>query len=101
VDLLIRLDHEQSLRVRVHGHELAALEARFHHAVDGVGAAAAHPDDLDDGQVVAGLFSHDGFLSLRAWLKLSLSVRLSVRLPLHIVKSPFAGKLRTNSNSLP
>jgi hypothetical protein len=58
VDLHIGVAHHQRLRVGVHGHELDAAEAGVDHAVDGVRAAAAHADDLDDGEVVAGLIAH-------------------------------------------
>jgi hypothetical protein len=44
--------HQQGLRVRVHRHELDALEAHLDHAVDGVDPAAADADDLDHRQVV-------------------------------------------------
>jgi len=37
----------------VDGNELNAANALLDHAVDGVGAAATHAHDLDDGKVVA------------------------------------------------
>ncbi len=52
VELHVGVAHEQRLRVGVDGDELDALEADFDHAVDGVDAAAADADDLDDGQIV-------------------------------------------------
>jgi hypothetical protein len=58
VDLLVGLDHEERLGVRVDGDELAPAQPCFHHPVDGIGAAAAGADDLDHGQVIARLISH-------------------------------------------
>src|SRR5262249_26695741 len=58
VDLDVGLAHEEGLRVGVHRHELDAREAGVDHAVDGVRTAAAHADDLDHSQVVAGTISH-------------------------------------------
>ena len=52
VELDVGVAHEQRLRVRVDGDELDALEPHLDHAVDGVDAAAADTDDLDDGKVV-------------------------------------------------
>ena len=54
VELDVRLGHQEGLGVRVDGHELHALQACLDHAVDGVHAAAADADDLDDRQVVLG-----------------------------------------------
>lgn len=51
VDGLIGIGHEKGLAVSVHGDELHAAHAGFHHAVHGVRAAAADTDDLDDGQM--------------------------------------------------
>ena len=39
---------EKSLRIRVDGDELDALETSFNHAIDGIAAAAAHANDSDD-----------------------------------------------------
>ena len=52
VELDVGVAHEQRLRVGVDGDELDALEADLDHAVDGVDAATADADDLDDRQVV-------------------------------------------------
>ena len=52
VDLHVGVAHLQRLRVGVDGDELHAAQPRVDHAVDGVGAAAAHADHLDDGEVV-------------------------------------------------
>ena len=48
VQLDVGVGHQQRLVVGVDGDELDALEAGVDHAVDGVGAAAADADDLDD-----------------------------------------------------
>src|SRR5262249_33771742 len=58
VDLHVGVAHEQRLRVGVHGDELDAGEAGVDHAVDGVRAAAADADDLDNRQIVTGTISH-------------------------------------------
>ena len=52
VELDVGVAHQQRLGVGVDGDELDALEADLDHPVDGVDAAAADADDLDDGQVV-------------------------------------------------
>ena len=52
VDLDVGVAHLQRLSVGVDGDELDAAQAGVDHAVDGVGAAAAHSHDLDDGEVV-------------------------------------------------
>ena len=52
VELDVGVAHQQRLRVGVDGDELDALEADLDHPVDGVDAAAADADDLDDRQVV-------------------------------------------------
>ena len=54
VELDVGVAHQQRLGVGVDGDELDALQAGVDHAVDGVDAAAADADDLDDGQVVLG-----------------------------------------------
>jgi hypothetical protein len=71
VELQVGLRHEQRLCVRVDGDELTAAKAGLDHPVDGIRAAAADSDNLDHGQVRAGLVSHD---SSQVSLKLSLSV---------------------------
>ena len=53
VDLHVGVAHHQRLRVGVDGDELDAGEAGVDHPVDGVRAAAADADDLDDCEVVA------------------------------------------------
>jgi hypothetical protein len=52
VELDVGVAHQQGLRVGVDRDELDALEADLDHPVDGVDAAAADADDLDDRQVV-------------------------------------------------
>ena len=52
VELHVGVAHEQRLRVGVDGDELDALETDVDHPVDGVDAAAADADDLDDRDVV-------------------------------------------------
>ncbi len=52
VELDVGVGHQQRLGVGVDRDELHALEALLDHPVDGVDAAAADPDDFDDGQVV-------------------------------------------------
>ena len=58
VELDVGVAHQQRLRVGVHRDELDALEAGVDHAVDGVHAATADADDLDDGQVVLRVAGH-------------------------------------------
>ena len=52
VELDVGVAHQQRLRVGVDRDELDALEADLDHPVDGVHAAAADADDLDDCEVV-------------------------------------------------
>jgi hypothetical protein len=52
VQLDVGIRHQQRLGVGVHRDELDALEADLDHAVDGVDATTADPDNLDNGQVV-------------------------------------------------
>ena len=52
VELDVGVAHQQRLRVGVDRDELDALEADLDHPVDGVDAAAADADDLDDREVV-------------------------------------------------
>jgi hypothetical protein len=52
VELHVGIAHQQRLGVGVDGDELDALEAHLDHAVDGIDAAAADADHLDDRQVV-------------------------------------------------
>ena len=58
VELDVGVAHQQRLRVGVDGDELDALQAGVDHAVDGVDAAAADADDLDDGEVVLRVAGH-------------------------------------------
>src|SRR3546814_3218031 len=58
VELHVGVAHEQRLRGGVDGDELEALQACVDHAVDGVEAAAAEPDDLDYRQVVLRVAEH-------------------------------------------
>ncbi len=52
VELDVGVAHQQRLGVGVDGDELDPLEADLDHPVDGIDAAPADPDDLDDRQVV-------------------------------------------------
>ena len=52
VDLDVGVAHLQRLGVGVDGDELDAAQSGVDHPVDGVGAAAAHADDLDHGEIV-------------------------------------------------
>ena len=52
VELDVGVAHEERLRVGVDGDELDAPQPQLDHAVDGVDAASADADDLDDGEVV-------------------------------------------------
>ena len=54
VHLDVGVGDGERLGIGVDGDELDAADALLDHAVDGVGAAAADTDDLDDGEVVAG-----------------------------------------------
>ena len=58
VDGLIGIRHQKGLTVGVDGDELHALDARLDHAVNGIGAAAADADDLDDRQMLARIVWH-------------------------------------------
>ena len=58
VQLHVGVAHEQGLRVGVDGDELDSLEPGIDHAVDGVGAAAADPDDLDHRQIAGSRVAH-------------------------------------------
>jgi hypothetical protein len=51
LQLDVGVAHLERLGVGVDGDELDALQAGVHHAVHGVRAAAADPDDLDDRQI--------------------------------------------------
>ena len=84
VELDVGVAHQQRLRVGVDGDELHALEALLDHPVDGVDAAAADADDLDDGEVVVR-GGHRSPSSLvgdrvrdRSWQTLNLNQRLRV-----------------------
>ena len=52
VELDVGIAHEKGLRVRVDRDELDALEPLLDHPVNGVDAAPADADDLDDRQIV-------------------------------------------------
>ena len=63
MDGLVGIRHEKRLTIGVNRDEFDALYARLNHAVDGVGAAAADADDLDDGQMLrAHIVWHCSFL---------------------------------------
>ncbi len=65
VELDVGVAEQQRLGVGVDGDELNALEPDVDHPVDGVDAAAADSDDLDDRDVVVG-GGHAGAPLLRA-----------------------------------
>ena len=82
VDLDVGVRHQERLCVGVDGDELDAGEAGLDHAVDGIGTAAAHADNLDHREVVATLsvhrFSHLDLPGRQALIELwSCSIRLS------------------------
>ena len=52
VELDVGIAHQQRLRIGIDGDELDALESDLDHPVDGIDAAAADTDDLDDREVV-------------------------------------------------
>ena len=52
VELDVGIAHQQRLSVGVHRDELDPPKAGFDHPVDGIDAAAADADDLDDRQIV-------------------------------------------------
>src|SRR5262249_13890087 len=81
VDLGVGVRHEERLGVGVDGDELHAAQAGVDHAVDGVGAAAADADDLDDSEVgPAGLSHRHGFhSSIRSACAASISISLTGR----------------------
>ena len=56
------------LRIRVDRDELDALESLFDHAVDGVNAAPADSDDLDDRQIVLRCCHEEGTFPLACYL---------------------------------
>ena len=58
VELDVGVAHQQRLGVGVDGDELDALQPGVDHAVDGVDAATADADDLDDRQVVLWVAGH-------------------------------------------
>ena len=62
VELDVGVAHQQRLGVGVDGDELDALQPGVDHAVDGVDAAAADADDLDDGEIVLGCAGHQRYL---------------------------------------
>ena len=65
VELHVGVAHQQRLGVGVDGDELDALQPGVDHAVDGVDAAAADADHLDDGQVVLRCADHRSILLTR------------------------------------
>ncbi len=96
VQLHVGVAHEQGLRVRVHGDELDALEARVDHAADGVAAAPAYTQHLDDCQIAPRLISHSQVTSS---LRLNYNVA-SGYAPVHqSVNSQFAGKMWKKSQA--
>ncbi len=59
VELHVRVGHQQRLSVGVDGDELDPLQPGVDHPIDGVAAAAADADDLDDREVVLGIVRHE------------------------------------------
>jgi hypothetical protein len=66
IELDVRIAHEQRLRVSVDRDELDALEPLFDHAIDGVDAATADSDDLDNRQIVLRCCHEEGPFPLAA-----------------------------------
>jgi hypothetical protein len=64
VELDIGVAHQQGLRVGIDRDELDALEPLFDHAIDGVNAAPADSDDLDDRQIVLRCCHEEGTFPL-------------------------------------
>ena len=61
-DLDVGVRHQERLRVGVDGDELDAAQSAVDHAVDGVGATAADPDNFDDREIrPAGLLHRHRF----------------------------------------
>ena len=67
VELDVGVAHQQRLRVGVDGDELDPLQPGVDHAVDGVDAAAADADHLDDREIVLGCACHQGSLRSADW----------------------------------
>ena len=85
VELDVGVAHQQRLRVGVDGDELDALETDLDHPVDGVDAAAADADDLDDGEVVLRC-CHVGASSLSAaWSVPGCPVSRTLTLKLRVI----------------
>ena len=74
VELDVGVAHQQRLRVGVDRDELDALETDLDHAVDGVDAAAADADDLDDGEVVLRCCHEEGTFPLACYLALTAAL---------------------------
>ena len=64
IELDVGVAHEQRLRVSVDRDELDALESLFDHAIDGVDAATADSDDLDNRQIVLRCCHEEGTFPL-------------------------------------
>ena len=64
IELHVGVAHEQRLRVSVDRDELDALEPLFDHAIDGVDAATADSDDLDNRQIVLRCCHEEGTFPL-------------------------------------
>ena len=64
VELYVGVAHQQRLRVGVNRDELDALESLFDHAIDGINAAPADSDDLDDRQIVLRSCHEEGTFPL-------------------------------------
>src|SRR6202011_2208289 len=64
IELDVGVAHEPRLRVRVDRDELGALEPLFDHAIDGVDAATADSDDLDNRQIVLRCCHEEGTFPL-------------------------------------
>ena len=64
IELDVGIAHEQRLRVSIDRDELDALEPLFDHAIDGVDAATADSDDLDNRQIVLRCCHEEGTFPL-------------------------------------
>src|SRR6185437_14627 len=79
VELDVRVAHQQGLRVGINRDELDALESLFDHAIDGVNAAPADSDDLDDRQIVLRCCHEEGTFPLACYLALAAAPAVTAR----------------------